>query len=247
MGLILTFFNLFKNLQIDINSLSKKHLDYYYKNILLQYPKKISPKKMFVHFEINQNLKSVYLPVDTNVIVGQYDNGNNILYSTDNEINLNNTKITKLSTFFISKNSRIEYNSKFKLVSGLYSKVHCSTNEEVIDFNQNESVFSSLGEEQFLKTENRKTMDIARVGFAISSPILKLAKSEREIQFKIQFTPNSLKSLTNLIIDISNQRDLSEEEIFSEIFDQMFLIRYTNFEGWVSVSDYSVLYPRGLV
>ena len=244
MGLILTFFNLFKNLQIDINSLSKKHLDYYYKNILLQYPKKISPKKMFVHFEINQNLKSVYLPVDTNIIVGQYDNGNNILYSTDNEINLNNTKITKLSTFFISKNSRIEYNSKFKLVSGLYSKVHCSTNEEVIDFNQNESVFSSLGEEQFLKTENRKTMDIARVGFAISSPILKLAKSEREIQFKIQFTPNSLKSLTNLIIDISNQRDLSEEEIFSEIFDQMFLIRYTNFEGWVSVKKYTVIYPE---
>ena len=199
---------------------------------------------MFVHFEINQNLKSVYLPVDTNIIVGQYDNGNNILYSTDNEINLNNTKITKLSTFFISKNSRIEYNSKFKLVSGLYSKVHCSTNEEVIDFNQNESVFSSLGEEQFLKTENRKTMDIARVGFAISSPILKLAKSEREIQFKIQFTPNSLKSLTNLIIDISNQRDLSEEEIFSEIFDQMFLIRYTNFEGWVSVKKYTVIYPE---
>ena len=119
---------------------------------------------MFVHFEINQNFKSVYLPVGTNVIVGQYDNGNNILYSTDNEINLNNTKITKLSTFFISKNSRFEYNSNFKLVSGLYSKVHCSTNEEVIDFNQNESVFSSLGEEQFLKTENRKTMDIAQVG-----------------------------------------------------------------------------------
>ena len=244
MGLILGFFNLFKNLQNDINSLSKKHLDYYYKKILMQEPKKIRPKKIFVHFEINQNLKSINLPAHSKIIVGQYDNGNNIEYETDIEINLNNIKITKLSTFFISKNIRTEYNSSFKLVSGLYSKTHCSSNDEVLEFNENDTVFSSLGEEQFLKTEARQTMDVARVGFAISSPILKLAKSDRELKFKIQFTPNSLKTLTNLIIDISNQRGLTEEEIFSEIFDRMFLINYTNFEGWINIDSYTVIYPE---
>lgn len=244
MGLILSFFNLFKSVQDDINSLSKKHLDYYYKNILMQYPKEVTPKKMFVHFDINQKLKIVNLPADAKVKVGQYDTGNNILYSTDNEINLNNIKIANLSTFFISKSNRFEYNSSFKLVSGLFSKTHCKTNSEVLEFNQNENVFSSLGEEQFLKTVAHQTMDTARVGFAISSPILKLAQSERELQFKIQFTPNALKSLTNLIIDISNHRNLSEEDIFSEIFDRMFNIRFTNEEGWIPVSDYSVLYPE---
>lgn len=244
MGLILTFFNLYKSVQNDINSLSKKHLDYYYKNILMQNPKDVSPKKMFVYFNINQKLKTINLPADSRVIVGQYDTGNNILYYTDNEINLNNIKIANLSTFFISKSSRFEYHSSFRLVSGLYSKTHCKTNAEVLEFNQNENVFSSLGEEQFLKTVAHQTMDVARVGFAISSPILKLGLSERELQFKIQFTPNALKSLTNLIIDISNQRDLSEEEIFSEIFDRMFNIQFTNEEGWVQVSDYTVLYPE---
>ena len=131
----------------------------------MQYPKEVTPKKMFVHFDINQKLKIVNLPADAKVKVGQYDTGNNILYSTDNEINLNNIKIANLSTFFISKSNRFEYNSSFKLVSGLFSKTHCKTNSEVLEFNQNENVFSSLGEEQFLKTVAHQTMDTARVGF----------------------------------------------------------------------------------
>ena len=244
MGLILAFFDLFKNLQLDLNSLSKKHLDYYYKNILMQEPKKVTPKKMFVYFDINQNQKSINLAADSKIIAGQYENGDNILYTSNNEINLNNTKVSELRTFFISKNNRFDYNSNFRLVSGLFSKTHCKTNDDVIKFNENEDVFSTLGEEQFLKTVTNQTMDLANVGFAISSATLRLAKSTRVINFKIQFTPNSIKTLTNLIIDISNHRRLSEEEIFSEIFDQMFLINYTNEEGWESVEDYTIIYPE---
>ena len=55
MGLLLAFFELFQNAQQDINSLSKKHLDFYYNSILDQEIKGITPKKMFVNFDINQN------------------------------------------------------------------------------------------------------------------------------------------------------------------------------------------------
>ena len=79
MGLILAFFDLFKNLQLDINSLSKKHLDYYYRNILLQQPKKITPKKMFVYFDIGQNQNMINLAVNSDIIAGQYENGDNII------------------------------------------------------------------------------------------------------------------------------------------------------------------------
>ena len=53
-------------------------------------------------------------------------------------------------------------------------------------FNDNDDVFSTLGEEQFLKTGISQTMDIAKVGFAISSSTLRLAKSSRKIIFKIR-------------------------------------------------------------
>ena len=244
MGLLLAFFELFQNAQQDINSLSKKHLDFYYNSILDQEIKGITPKKMFVNFDINQNQDLINIEQGTDIIAGQYENGNNIIYTTDNEINLNNTKISELKTFFVSKNSRFDYNSNFKLVSGIFSKNHCLTIDEVGKFNQNMSEFSTLGEEQYLKTDEYKTMDVAEVGFAISSPALSLAQSNREIIFKIQFTPSSIKNLTNLIIDISNQRGLSEEEIFTEVFDNMFIINYTNEEGWISVEDYSIIYPE---
>ena len=168
MGLILAFFDLFKNLQLDINSLSKKHLDYYCRNILLQQPKKITPKKMFVYFDIGQNQNMINLAVNSDIIAGQYENGDNIIYTSNNEINLNNIKISELSTFFISKNNRFDYNSNFRLVSGIFSKTHCNSIEEVSKFNKNDEVFSTLGEEQFLKTKSSQTMDVANVGFAIS-------------------------------------------------------------------------------
>ena len=244
MGLILAFFELFKKLQLDLNLLSKKHLDYYYKNILMQEPKKVTPKKMFVYFDINQRLKTINLKEKTEFIAGQYDDGDNIIYTSNNEISLNNTKISELRTFFISKNNRFDYSSNFRLVSGLFSKTHCISIEEIQKFNQNDDVFSTLGEEQFLKTDISQTMDIANVGFAISSSTLRLARSSRKIIFKIQFTPNSIKTLTNLIIDISNHRGLNEEEIFSEIFDKMFLINYTNLEGWESIKNYTLIYPE---
>ena len=113
--------------------------------------------------------------------MGQYDGGDNIIYTSNNEINLNNTKISELRTFFISKSNRFDYNSNFRLVSGLFSKTHCISNEEVQKFNQNDDVFSTLGEEQFLKTEISQTMDVADIGFAISSSTLRLAKSSRKI------------------------------------------------------------------
>tara|TARA_B110000971_G_scaffold140326_1_gene143438 strand:+ start:17877 stop:21641 length:3765 start_codon:yes stop_codon:yes gene_type:complete len=242
-GLLLSFFKLFKNAQNDINSLSKKHLDLYYRNILDQNSKDINPKKMYVNFEINQNQNSINIEQGASVIAGQYENGNDIIYNTDNEINLNNIKISELRTFFVSKNSRFDYNSNFKLVSGIYSKTHCLSIDEVNKFNEDDSEFSTLGEEQYLKTEEYQTMDVAAIGFAISSATLALAQSNRKITFKIQFTPNSIKTLTNLIIDISNQRGLSEEEIFAEIFNEIFVINYTNEEGWVKIDKYTIVYP----
>ena len=102
-----------------------KTLGNQYKNILMQEPKKVTPKKMFVYFDINQRLKTINLKEKTEFIAGQYDDGGNIIYTSNNEISLNNTKISELRTFFISKNNRFDYSSNFRLVSGLFSKTHC--------------------------------------------------------------------------------------------------------------------------
>ena len=143
----------------------------------------------------------------------------------------------------MSRNNYFEYNSRHKLVSGIFSKVHCADPLAVVAFNENNDVFSTLGEDQILITDQEKTMDNARVGFAIASPSLVLGKSKREILFNFSFTTDSIKYLSNLIIDIANSKGVSEEEVFFEVFRDLFTINYTNNEGWVELTDYEIDYP----
>ena len=48
----------------------------------------------------------------------------------------------------------------------------------------------------------------------------------------------------NLIIDISNNTDLNEEEVFFRVFSKAFTIEYTTEEGWFSIEDYDIIAPE---
>ena len=242
-GLLIAFLKLYEHAQDDLNTLSKKHLDFYYRNILRQESHGVVAKNMYVHFQIDENID--FLPIDQGklIVAGQNDDGSEITYQTEEEIILNNAVVSELKTLFLSRNNYFEYNSRHKLVSGIFSKVHCADPLAVVAFNENNDVFSTLGEDQILITDQEKTMDNARVGFAIASPSLVLGKSKREILFNFSFTTDSIKYLSNLIIDIANSKGVSEEEVFFEVFRDLFTINYTNNEGWVELTDYEIDYP----
>ncbi len=242
-GLLIAFLKLYEHAQSDLNTLSKKHLDFYYRNILGQKSHGVVAKNMYVYFQIDENID--FLPIDQGklIVAGQNDDGTEITYQTEEEIIVNNTVVSDLKTLFLSRNNYYEYNSRHKLVSGIFSKTHCADPASVVAFNANNDVFSTLGEDQILITDQEKTMDNARVGFAVASPSLALGKSNREISFNFSFTTDSIKYLSNLIIDIANSKGVSEEEVFFEVFRDLFTITYTNEEGWIELSDYDIDYP----
>ena len=161
--------------------MSKKHLDFYYHNILRQaIPWGSSQEYVCSISKLMRTL--TFFPLDQGklIVAGQNDDGSDIIYQTEEEIILNNAVVSELKTLFLSRNNYFEYNSRHKLVSGIFSKVHCADPAAVNAFNENNDVFSTLGEDQILITDQEKTMDNARVGFAIASPSLVLGKSERK-------------------------------------------------------------------
>ena len=60
----------------------------------------------------------------------------------------------------------------------------------------------------------------------------------------MNFTVGSISYLSDLIIDISNNTDLNEEEVFSRIFNNAFELSYTCEEGWHKILNYEVLAPE---
>ena len=243
-GLLMTFLHLYDYVKGDLNLISKQHLQLYYNNILQQSPRKIVPKKMFLTVQIDQNERLVNMERGQNVITGQNEEGVEILYSTNEPVSLNNIQISHLTTNFVSRNINYEFSSRFKLVSGIYTKSHCLDASEVEEFNDNDLTFSTFGEDQTFKSSQYQTMQDTEIGFAVASSVLVMSRSNREIEFNFCFSADSIKYLSNLIIDISNNKNLSEEKIFDDIFSDAFLIKYTNEEAWVEVKEYRVSYPE---
>jgi|MDTC01.2.fsa_nt_gb hypothetical protein len=242
-GLLFSFLHLFKNLQNDLNKISEKHLRYYYENILNQKKKKIDKLKTFVSVDINENINSVIIKKDSELIAGQYNDGNNIIFKTDDDTVLNNVKICFLMTIFLSRNVKFDYGSRFKLVSSVFSQIIANNQNEVVQFNKNENVFDILGKDQNFLIDDDRTMQYADVGFMISSPSLRLSESHRTVKIDFYFEQKSIQNLSDLIIDISNNTQLNEEEVFYKIFSDSLVVKYSSVNGWNQVENYKFIYP----
>lgn len=242
-GLLFSFLELFKHSLDDLNSFTKKHLDLYFKNILKLKHLEASPTKVFVSLEIDENIDFLNINLGSVLKAGQMESGEDILFSIDENIELNNIALCHISTFFLSENKIFDHESSFNLISGLYSKIHASNQDEVAAFNSEKTYFSSLGEEQIFLSNEDMNMEKAKIGFMLASPVLNLSKSDRTIDIDFKFTIDSIKYLSDLIIDIAQNKNTSEEAIFDEIFMNAFQIEYTAEEEWISVSNYHVFSP----
>ena len=242
-GLIFTFLELLKHSYEDLNKITKKHLDLYFKKILKLKHLPASPSKIFISLEIDENIDALSILKNTALKAGQAENGEDIIFVIDDEIELNNVKLNHISTFFLSENKIYDHHSRFNLISGLYSKTHASNIDEVLEFNNDKTSFSTLGEEQLFLSEEEMNMNKSDIGFMILSPVLSLSKSDRTIDIDFQFTIDSIKNLSDLIIDISQNKDSSEDAVFNEIFSNAFVIEYTSDQGWVNIPFYKVLSP----
>lgn len=243
-GLLFTFLKLFKHLQNDINKITNKHLDYYYSEVLEQEKIKTLPNKTFAVFSIDHNILEARVNKNEKIIAGQYDDGSVIKYKLDNDLSLNNAKVSFLMTIFLSKSSVYDFNSRYRLIASVFSKIICSNISEVEKFNKNPNLFNALGVDQNFIIDNEVNMDFAEIGFLLGSSVLKLGKSKRDIRIDFVFDNNSVRHLSDLIIDISNNTNMSEDEVFFKIFSDSFIISYTGELGWESINNYEILMPE---
>ncbi|KAI9550095.1 hypothetical protein GHT06_004989 [Daphnia sinensis] len=145
-GLILSFFQLFKKLQDELNDVPDRLLTYYYEQILGQSRRKQIPDSVYCYVEIDPEVPELVLPESTRIIAGQNVDGQDILY---------------------------EITDSVKMVNGIYSRQ--------INPSERFRPFLALGEEQRFLSEDSKTMEEVDIGFAVSSPTLKLKGGNRKV------------------------------------------------------------------
>lgn len=235
-GLLLAFIQLLQIQQNHLNDLTKKHLEYYFKELLKQKFDGEQPDLAFIYFLTSELKRPVKIPKGTILLAGQDQIGNPIRFQTQVDTFLNNTQIADIKTLFVSRNPLIDSFSQYRMVNGIFK----SSIPLVGDI---KGAWPTLGEDQTFKVDEDRNMKETYLGLILSSPNLHLASGVREIHLVFDFEKSSIQHLTKLLVDIANKRGISPEEVFYEIFVEAFTISLTAESEWFKIPNYKVILP----
>lgn len=174
LALFLSFLKLLKFPQQQINGLSKRHLDFYYKEVLQLSLKPAVPDRVHLIFELAKNATQAILAKETLLEGGKDKNGKPLYYATDEELVVNLASVAMLKSVFHQQGESIRYAEQTNSRDGLGT--------EFTDEHPNWQAFGN------------ETWPSASLGFALASKILLLKEGNRKITVELSFSADSIPS-----------------------------------------------------
>lgn len=101
-GLWLAFLQLFENNQAHLNTLTGRHLDFYYKDVLQLVPRGAEADQVHLLFELNKNVDDHLLAKDARFKAGKDDEGNAVAYALDSDFVVNRATVAELRSLYRS-------------------------------------------------------------------------------------------------------------------------------------------------
>lgn len=183
LALLFTFLKLFQHLQGDLNTYTKKHLDFFYKEVLKLKAREAVPDKVHVVFEIQKQLDVYLLKKGLLLKDGKDNNKAEILFGLDDEIVVNKTQVAEIRTLFLN-NQDI---SEKVYVEGVYMAPKADKADGLQEDFTDETLksFPTLGA-KYSKYKHPEKTEVssypnARLGFILASPVLLLNEGVRTV------------------------------------------------------------------
>jgi len=211
-AIFLTFLKLFQLAQKDLNAVTGRRLDFFYKDVLRLDKKPAAADKVHLILEPNKNITSHKVSAGTQFKAKDID-GKPALYQSDHEIVINKAQVKSIKSIYIdTENDFTIYSSDAS--NSVDGKGKPSKSQ---DFK-----WSAFGESQKIKAADERNMQEVTIGFAIASPMLFLKEGNRVLTITIQF------------------KDKGDAELISGDITNRIYILLSGEKEWISPSTYSV-------
>jgi hypothetical protein len=102
-GLLLTFLKLLRHAQADLNRFTRRHLEFYYQEVLRLAPKKGLPDRVHVVVELVEGQRQFFLPSGTLLHAGSDSQESDLFYRTDRDLLASQAQVASLKTLFVAK------------------------------------------------------------------------------------------------------------------------------------------------
>ena len=198
-ALFLGFLKLYRKNVDQLNKLTDRHLDYYYKDILRFKKIEARPNQIHLIVELAKSLNSYALAKGTLFKAGKDSLGNEILYSLDAETTFNKAKIAALKSIYFGdandnytytqEGATISVNNLGRLFASPIANSADGIGGKLMTPAQEWPLFTSY------LYENNAIRDVlapnASIGFAVASHYLFLAEGERIIKLRLATSDNA--------------------------------------------------------
>lgn len=250
-GLLISFLKLFRHVQNDINTLTKKHLDYYYLEILQQQKRMQEPATSILGLQLQQGTDELLISEGEKCeFVFEANQKINFITTSDTEIN--KTEITDVITLFKDDYYPFSYeyeedNFSFNVLyeADIQRDGKLNRITEVSDFTDYPATF---GEEQKHSDSDENKIRLSNVGILVSSPALIMEKGRQEIELMFKISPSSYKMTVYMLNGLINQ-EIKEEidkldndsipdqerikkRVVTRFFSEAFVVYITGPDGW---------------
>ncbi|NQU52329.1 MAG: baseplate J/gp47 family protein [Bacteroidetes bacterium] len=195
LALFVSFVKLLEFTQKRFNKLTKRHLDFYYKNILQIEKLSATADKVHVIFELAKNSLDEQIARGTGLDAGKDSTGKKLIYKTTEELIANKIKVAQLKSVY---NDLENHKIKAAAVANSYDGIGGDFPEDDKKwwpFGYFEKAKSGPIVEDLDKSKAKGNAEYpelfdAKVGFALSSEVLELQEGLRNIMVTIDFSTN---------------------------------------------------------
>lgn len=223
-GLLLTFFDLLGKAQERVNSITGRHLEYYYRELLRTQPLPPVFGQAHVVFTLADHMPVQEMPAGTLLQAGTGKNGEALLYGIVNPFVVNAAKIETLIG--------IECNHRWT--------EKCLLLERKFPSRQ----YYKAGPGRLAETPKDVQNVSSGFGFAIADEMLLQSEGDRKFSFRFFFTPDSYADFLSAVRARIKQRDLDgdtppgeldEPAKINGLLRHMFAVSCTSADGWYDI------------
>jgi hypothetical protein len=210
--LFLTFLQLLKNTQAQLNLITARHLDFYYRQVLDFQLQPAQPDHVNILVTPASQVDSALLPAGTLLAAGQDSQGKDLVYSTDTDLVVNHIQVARLSSIYVNRDDSNNW---------LGLSAYTDTTSVKSPDSKGASRWYTFGQRQADKASNSQ-IQTSNLGWAISSPILCLSQGTRIVTLTQVFDPGQFtNNLTNILLT------------------HAFSIQLSTTTGWMTASNFT--------
>lgn len=241
LALLIAFLELFRKAQQKQNNLTRKHLNFYYKDILKLSEAQSVPDSTYLVMQLVPGCDQLLLNAGTTFDAGKDPAGNTIIFSTVSKAMINQVQIADLRTLFVAANPVLQppgLNNSPALVTGIYTAI------QPFPVPPSSVGFPVIGEDQLMYSQEEQTMQKAELGFALSAPVLFLGGGSRSVTLKFNFTDSSFNAVfLSLLTQLGKATGSTNNSfLFNDIIRDAFSVSATGAKDWFDLTVSTVTY-----